>query len=517
MPPSSITPWWPGPAMGVSVPDVSSAEARRAYEAEFGALFASIPFTPPRVLAQRFVRLDTRLDAGMAEVKSAVLVPSLLTTDEDAALGRWIHRQHAELARIGCEIIGAALDDAQVDAAMGLRLVAVSLLHLGEAVKWELIEGRAGPRDYAALHELARLALQRGWLHSPCDVVVDRIERAAMIDALYFRALLLDRFASGSLSRQQVEVLDAFLWEWTPWLMALEEPRGAVLRADLDSDHGLRYGPGRPGEACLYLSLSALEGQRQAVVEAFHAGRVVPSRGRAAQIRLEAHVAVLSQLRRTLRGDAMRAPRGPVETATVEAWVGLKDVTGLLVLESHSRSLADARFEGGDPGDAYERVYERPQRRLEVLDASESGWRLEARGVFAAGLVVGELVGLRFHPGTPIVLACVVRCVRRADGEGLEVGVERLSHPRLAVRPCELRGDARDEGTYLFVPGDDATGRHDAFVVPYRLLESKERFRTARGGREFALAFNRVRRRGRGWALAGYEMVDASAWEIIVA
>jgi len=503
--------------MAASARDVSSAEARRAYEAEFEALFASIPFTPPRVLAQRFVRLDTRLDAGMAEVKSAMLVPSLLTTDEDAALGRWIHRQHAELARIGCEIVVAALDDAQVDDAMGLRLVAVSLLHLGEAVKWELIEGRAGRRDYAALHELARIALARGWLHSPCGVVVDRIERAAMIDALYFRALLLDRFTSGSLSRQQVEVLDAFLWEWTPWLMALEEPRGAVMRADLDSDHGLRYGPGRPGEPCLYVSLPALEAQRQAVVEAFHAGRVVPARGRAAEIRLEAHVAVLSHLRRTLLGDEVRAPREPAEVATVEAWVGLKDITGLLELESHPQGLADATFEAAGSTDAYEQVYERPQRRLEVLDASESGWRLEARGAFAAGLVVGELVGLRFHPRTPVVLACVVRCVRRAEGEGLEVGVERLSHPRLAARPCNLRSDARDQGTYLFVPGEDESGRHDAFVVPYRLLESNERFRTVRGGRDFALAFNRVRRRGRGWALAGYEMVDASPWEIVIA
>ena len=503
--------------MAASVRDVSSAQARRAYEAEFEALFASIPFTPPRVLAQRFVRLDTRLDAGMAEVKSAMLVPSLLTTDEDAALGRWIHRQHAELARIGCEIVVAALDDAQVDDTMGLRLVAVSLVHLGEAVKWELIEGRAGRRDYAALHELARLALMRGWLHGPCDVVVDRIERSAMVDALYFRALLLDRFTSGSLSRQQVEVLDAFLWEWTPWLMALEEPRGAVMRADLDSDHGLRYGVGRPGEACLYLSLSALEAQRQSVVEAFHAGRVVPSRGRAAEIRLEAHVAVLAQLRRTLLGDEMRAPRQPADTATVEAWVGLKDVTGVLALESQPRGLAGVSFEAAGRSDTFEQVYERPQRRLEVLDASESGWRLEAHGAFATGLVVGELLALRFHAGTPIVLTCVARCVRRAEGEGLEVGVERLSHARLAMRACALRGDTGDGGTYVFVPGDDESGQHDAFVVPYRLLETHERFRVARGGRDFALAFNRVRRRGRGWALAGYEMVDATTWEIVVA
>ena len=502
--------------MAASTRDVSSAEARRAYEAEFDALFASIPFTPPRVVAQRFVRLDARLDAGMVEAKTAMLVPSLLTTDEDLALGRWIQRQHAELARIGCEIIVASLGDEQVDDAMGLRLVALSLLHLGEAVKWELIAGRAGRRDYAALHELARVALERGWLHSPCNVVMDGLERSAMVDALYFRALLLDRFTSGSLSRQQVEVLDAFLWEWTPWLMALEEPRGAVMRADLDSDHGLRYGPRHDDGPSLYLSLPALEAQRQAVIEAFHAGRIVPAKGRASEIRLEAHVAVLAQLRRTFLGDEARAPREPAQSATVEAWIGLKEIAGVLALEASTAGVAQIAPAAATP-DKFDEVFERPRRRLELVDASDTGWLLEAHGAAAAGLVVGELLALRVHPGAPLGLACVGRTVRRAEGDSVQVGVERLSQPGVPMRPCALSSDSRAEGTYIFVPGADASGRHDAFVVPYRLLEANDRFRVKRGEREFALAFNRVRRRGRGWALAGYEMVDASTWDIVVA
>ena len=54
-------------------------------------------------------------------------------------------------------------------------------------------------------------------------------------------------------------------------------------------------------------------------------------------------------------------------------------------------------------------------------------------------------------------------------------------------------------------------------AVAARSEQANERFRVSRGGRDFALAFNRVRRRGRGWARAGYEMVDASAWAIVVA
>ena len=502
--------------MPTSAPDLSSAEARGEYEREFAALFATVPATPARVLAQRFVHLDARLDAGITEAKSAMLVPSLLSNEEDRALGRWIQRQHAELARMGCAVVLAVAFDPRMEDANALRVLALALVHMGEAVKWELIAARAGPRDYAALHELARLALERGWLHSPCPVVVDRLARTATIDALYFRALLLDRFSSGSLSRQQIEVLDAFLWEWTPALTALEQPQGAVMRADLDSDHGLRYGARGDGPS-LYLSLEALEERRLDVIEAFHAGRVVPEHGRAAQIRLEAHVAVLQQLRRTFTGDEARAPREPAEPAEVEIWVGLGDVTHALEREHAESALGPADAASAAQRDKYEQVYDRPRRFVRLLDASESGWLIEASDPATAPFVVGELVAMRFHAGTPSVLACVVRCVRQADAQQVLVGLERLSHPGLPMQPCALRTEHELEGTYVFVPGEDASGRQDAFVVPYRLLESSERFRVRRGEREFALGFNRVRRRGRGWALAGYEMVDASPWEIVVA
>jgi hypothetical protein len=268
----------------------------------------------------------------------------------------------------------------------------------------------------------------------------------------------------------------------------------------------------------LYLSLEALEAQRRSVVEAFHAGRVVPARGRAAEIRLEAHVAVLAQLQRAFAGDEARAPREPAEVvriARAEAWVGLADITHALELEARGASgLHDGAVRAADK---YDEIYDLPRRWLGVIDVSESGWLLEGPGADAAGLLVGELIALRFNPGTRCVLGTVVRSVRPAHGDGVQVGVQRLSHPGMPPRPCKLRPDTGDEATYLFVPGDDASGRRDGFVVPYRVLESNERFRVRRGGRDYALAFNRVRRRGRGWALAGYEMVDASAWEIVVA
>ncbi len=501
--------------MADSGPGRDAAAQGRAYEAEHAALRAAVSTTRAPVLADRFVRLAARADAGLVETKSAMLVSELLATDEDAARGALIHDRHAQLAALGCAIVDAARADTGIAPALTSHLVALTLAHLGEAVKWELMAGRRPRRDYAALHGLARTALERGGLRAASTLVIDGLERRAGVDALYFRVLLLDRFASGSLSRPQIEVLDAWLWEWAPSLTAAAEPAGPVLRADLDANHGLRHGRRTDSGPCLYLALAPLEALRLAVIEQFHAGRVVPTRGRAAEIRLEAHVEVLGQLRRAFAGDAARAFRHAERRADVEAWVGLEAVTRqLLADESVGRGPAAREAAAADK---YDEVYDRPRRLLTLLDASATGWRFAAEAAAAHGLVVGELVALRFAPDRPCVLAAVVRCVREAEGERVQVGMRRLSHEALPARPCTLRPDRGEEGAYVFVPGEDASGRHDAFVVPLRLVESNERFHVRRGGRDFALVFDRLRRRGRGWALSGFEMVEPTPWEIVVA
>jgi hypothetical protein len=91
----------------------------------------------------------------------------------------------------------------------------------------------------------------------------------------------------------------------------------------------------------------------------------------------------------------------------------------------------------------------------------------------------------------------------------VQVGLQLLSDRRIRARPCMLKStELASEDTYIFVPGADASGSRDTFIVPFRLLESRACFHVARGGRDFALEFNRVRKRGRGWAQAGFEMVD---------
>lgn len=492
---------------------MDTADERRKFEADYDKVAASLGTAGASSLVHAFMALESRLDAGLMEAKSALLMSGLLTTDEDEALGAWIFQQHSKLARTGQAIARKALDEGSDQVKEAMWIVALSLLHWGEAVKWELMVGRREEREYAMLHDLARMAMREGRLRDRGTFTVEGLERSATIEALYLRTLLLDRFTSGNLTRQQIEVLDAWLWEWEASLVSSAEPHGLCMRADLDRAHGLRYGArGGAGES-LYLALAQLEAQRGAIISELHAGHVVPSRGRAAEIRIEAHVALLIQLRHAFSGDESRAPRRTVQPRQVEAWFGLAEITAHLVLGEQQAAEAGAPAKAADTppreGDVYDEVYEKPRRWLTLVNESDTGWLVEANAAGAAPLIVGELVALRSEERGPCHIARVVRRVRDPVLERVQVGLQLLSDRGVRARPCALRSNEHDSNdTYIFVPGADASGSRDTFIVPFRLLESRACFHVLRGGRDFALEFNRVRKRGRGWAQAGFEMVD---------
>jgi hypothetical protein len=88
--------------------------------------------------------------------------------------------------------------------------------------------------------------------------------------------------------------------------------------------------------------------------------------------------------------------------------------------------------------------------------------------------------------------------------------VQRLTDAALPLRLVEEIGERElSEDTFVFVPGADASGRHDAFLVPENLRRENAAFRARAGNDLYKLRFNRVRNKGRGWVLAGFEIVTA--------
>ena len=493
-------------------PATFDSDALRAdYERRYQAVMGSLQAQSAASLLERFLDLVARLDPGLIEVKTTLLISSLLTTDADHALGTWIFHQHANLARLGRCIVEMCESARGFERRQVMRALAATFMHWGEAVKWELMVGRSQQRDHALLHGLMRMALASGEARRVEELTVDGVVRRASLEALYFRILILDRFASGLLTRQEIEVLDAWLWEWAPWLASDPEAE-LVWRADLDTDAGLRYGRRRGEGPTLYLPLAPLQAQREAVIASFHQGRLVPPTGRAAAMRLEAHVAVLQQLRGTFSGSGTREPRHRVQPRAIEVWTGLAHVTRVLQVEERfaheprPEVRSEAAAEPGVSRDAFDAVYDLPHRMLTMRDVSFTGYRLEAPAAEVEDLHLHELVAIRPEPDQPPLLARVARRVHDPETGLVSIGVHLLCDPALQPRTVPLRSAAGVEETYIFVPGADASGRRDGFLVSYRAIEARERHTASGAGRDYNLVFNRVRERGRGWALAGFEM-----------
>jgi hypothetical protein len=395
-------------------------------------------------------------------------------------------------------------------------------------VKW--ISGRERA-DYAPLHDMLSLSMAGGRHREPVTWVADGRGRTVTIEALYFRALLLDRFASGNLTRQQVEVLDAWLWEWAAHLTATPScPEAGALRVDLDANAGLRDGVREGNGRSLYLPLAPLEAQRRAIIKELHRGRIVPMHGCTAEFRIEEHVAVLDHLARAFRvpqdAGAKRAARQQEAATRLEVWVGFSEIlargagvkVGTETGKWRALSLADPS-RSADMKDGGQPVrYADPSRRyLWLSDTSATGCGFEALDTDASGIEIGELIGWRHASSGPITLGRVIRRLPSATAGQVFLGVQLLTEMGL---PFALnRADAFDRGTaentFLFVPGDDAAGRRDAFLLPETTYQQQHSYHALTGDEAYALKFNRVRNKGRGWILAGFEVVPAKRAETL--
>jgi hypothetical protein len=462
---------------------------------------------------ERIIELGAVLDAGVARIKRELLGSALCWNEDSQQQGQWIYQQHRGVVELALRVVEPMRRHGHP---LLQRLTALTLYHWGESLKWSMARER---HEYEPLHDLVLLGMVGDRHREPLSWLADGRGHNTTIEALYFRMLLLDRFTSGSLTRQQVEILDSWLWEWAPVLRGERTPpKGAALRVDLDSNCGLREGR-RDGEgASLYLALEPLEAQRRNLIAEFHAGRLVPAHGCAAEFRIEEHICVLDHLARAFRaaeGEApLRAPRQQANGVRMEVWVGLPEILsrgmGIGAETGRYRALNLADPSIVQNGNAT-RFGDASRRYLWLVDASASGLGFEALESDAAGIEVGDLLGWRKASGAPIQLGRVTRRMPSSASGQIFIGVQLLTH---AAQPLKLSqvvtfDNGQADGTYLFVPGTDESGRHDAFLVSENTYELQSSYRAHVGNDSFMLKFNRVRRKGRGWILAGFEILPS--------
>jgi hypothetical protein len=319
-----------------------------------------------------------------------------------------------------------------------------------------------------------------------------------------------------------MEVLDAWLWEWTDALQGTGmHPGGRAFRADLDGKGGLRSGRRRDDGPSLYLAIAPLEAKRQAVIREFHRGRIVPAHGIASNFRIEEHVTVLERLSAAFRAgseeDEPRTKRQPTPATYVEAWVGMNEILarglkepGRMPLRLAAKASA-LNMEHRMRQVQFADEIESSRRTLRLIDASATGLGFEASDRDVIGIAVGDVLGLRISEEEPCVLGRVVRRVPGQVEGQVMIGVEILSRTPQAVTLSRVQKQNRpdDEDVYIYIPGAEDSGAQDAFLLPEKIVIDGSSHEARIGDDVFTLQFNRVRRKGRGWALAGFEISEA--------
>ena len=444
--------------------------------------------------------LGAALDGAVARLKRDLLGSALCWNEDNHALTDWIYQQHRRLA----DVAHGLLDD---PGPLPPLLAAFVLHHEGEAMKW--IAGR-DRLDVATLNAVAARAFDAGIARHGLRWSFDGRGCETTLEAMYLRVMLLDRLGTGVLTRQQVEVLDAWLVEWRRDLRLFDVRRdGPALHVDLSSARGLRADAAPEDGRVLWLALGALERRRREVVAELQHGRIVPAYGCAAEFRIEEHVAVLCHLQRAFTSPAEAASRREVRESApatrVEAWVGIQEI--LAEAQPGSRGVETGQWRSLDLGGEPSAPIDPHRRYLWLCDTSAGGCGFEALEQDATGIEIGDLVGWR--RGNAISLG---RVIRRLPGKSMGqvfLGVRLLTETALpfTLKRIDAGEAAQDVHDYLYVAGDDASGRRDAFLVPETSFSHERAYRAIAGDERYTLRFNRVRERGRGWVLAGFEIV----------
>jgi hypothetical protein len=471
--------------------------------------------------ASMLLRLHADVDARVTFLKRRLLGTALQWTEADRADARWIDAMQHRLGNAAASLLRDCEPAAGTDDPQALLVIAHALYHRGEAVKLDVVAGAPPANEYRSIHGLMRLAMARGHQRAPMPLLIDGARVECTIEALYFRALLLARLASGALNPKQIEILDAWIRMCQPVLRGVSEaPSGSAMRADLDSAHGLQRGPRRDPGPSLYLPQAPLEAAHRSIVAEMHKGNIVPAGGLASSFRVEEHVAVLELIARGLRDSRVepvtRAARRP-GAARAEMLVGLGEIIARgfsapapvpsplsLAAKDGIRTIEARRVSDRDE---LPNVYEQVRRCVQLVDESDSGFLLEGDMVDCGEVAVADLVGLRFGESETPLLCCVTRRIPAAADGKVRFGVTRISSATVPVQVVAVDEPGVPSAPLVFVPGADSSGRHDGFLVSDITFEKGDRIELEAESVNFTLKFNRVRERGRGWVLAGYEVV----------
>ncbi|HZZ91205.1 MAG TPA: hypothetical protein VFE23_01515 [Usitatibacter sp.] len=487
---------------------ISSAHTSRSAEA--GNLLARIDALTGSS-ADAFLALHDDTDRLVAGVEQPLFASELVWTDAELQAARWIHEVESAMGRAGLRLARSG-EIGRPPRARSASIVALAMHYAGEAMKWATAVGARSAAPCATLNQAMSAAIGLGIAREPLELTIARQARRCSVESLYVRTLLLCRFAGGNITCRQLEILDALMWSWLPILHTVPGPAGQTLHVDVESSDGLRLGMADPDGRCMHLDRDALERAYDATLAEFQAGNIVPE-GLTASFPMSDHIAALDVMRRGLRRwmqvPVARAPRLQVAGKDVELFRGLAAVAAAIARPRAPMLTIDVgdappALSGTRPHrDLVDAVYETPRHIVQLRDLSSSGIGVSVSAPALAGLTLNEIVALRLRDEGPLVLGKIARVLPAQDGRRV-VGIRRLGGRAVLMKMDRIDGASAETWHLVHVPGAEASGRDDAYLVTESQLRSGATLRTEVGQRSYDLCLDRVRDRGPGWVLAGF-------------
>jgi hypothetical protein len=449
----------------------------------------------PWITAPALFVLEQSISDRIHALQGPILGKVVAWNDADEAFALWAREATQLMADAAAQFATRSEDSCKGDERKGVlqRLIMLALVNRGDATKWETItQGVPAHVGGAALHGLYRLAERIGQAQVVEILKRGGVSQGLTIEAHYLRVLMLPLLCHGLLNRQQIEIADSWLWTWTPSyrLATANERSEAGLWVDLAGDGALRTPNFSPeGMDVRHAIVTALKTQLAEVVAAFHSGVIYPGFGCSSEFRVDEHIAVLDYVQRIWERvqpvhSRRRSERIQREATPIEAFVGLGE-------------FMDRGF--GPKAN----LLEATRRWFRVNDESDHGLGLFVDEMQWEQLQVGDLVGVKaMADAYPILGVAVRKLPARGDHECL-LGVEILGRD---PRRVSLKS-AQKQFECVYLPGKDPSGSLDTILVAEGVFADKANFELVLDQQTYVIELNRMRRQGRGWVVAGFEII----------
>ncbi len=465
----------------------------------------------------------------------------LTQTDSDRAVCGWITERYENLARIAREIVPTGLTEATPGRHLRAPAWALAMLLVGHASKWRKISGqRPDSATPGRLHQLFRSALDAKIEAAVQSITIERRFIETTIEALYVRALLLERFSSGNLGPRRLEILDTWLVAWMGalWLTSAPADSGATLCVDTQNPTRGLMRPLAGERADFYLALKPLRRQLERAIEYFHQGIIFPGWGIALSFRMEEHIAVIDFVERELNmiefATSQKSKRFPIgQKSRVSVFFGFSDIYDRALIKqssittsvgANSANANSASISGSRTGgyfapaalrfaalaEADANANDFMKSPVQLLDISDAGMGLEMSSDDAAKVEVDELVAVRIDDGRPWVLGIVVRKVNQRNDYATTIGIKVLTKvPLRAALELVTDRPVRQTANGIFVAGSAAHGFADSIIVSDATYRARQVIATTIASGHFHIRLGRVRYQGPGWKMAAANVTEA--------